>query len=399
MSLDAVKAHYDAAPYQGGIHPYTHPEQLAALGRLNGLPAAHPRGCRVLELGCSDGKNLTEIARRWPEATCVGMDFAEEEIQRAKASAAALGNLEFIHGDLRSFQPPGGTYDYVICHGVFSWVEDEVKESILKLCSRHLAPHGLALISYNTYPGWHWRESLRQVMMMPHAEGVAGRKDAALLTLEFLGRVLDERKDPQGRFLREEVEIVRQKAQSILAHDDLGPVNEPCYFLQFAEWAAEHGLSYAGESPMMEVTPDLLPAGSLPALDSLKLRRLEYEQLIDVALQRIFRRSVVCRGGIAGELAFTPAAVRDFHFEACLEMPAGRNGKRFRHRMTKQEATVNDPLTRAMLRRLTECGKPQAFSELLESGRSEGNPGDSGELAVTFFAEAARKGLVGALVL
>lgn len=40
MSLDAVKAHYDAAPYQGGIHPYTHPEQLAALGRLNGLPAA-----------------------------------------------------------------------------------------------------------------------------------------------------------------------------------------------------------------------------------------------------------------------------------------------------------------------------------------------------------------------
>lgn len=396
--LDAVKALYEESPYFGGVHGITQPDVLAAVGRFYGLPAAGPTAARVLELGCSRGENLGTIARRWPESSCVGVDFVLEEIEQARLSFAELGNVEFMQGDLREYKPPGGAYDYIICHGVFSWVDDGVKEAILKLCGEYLAPNGLAFVSYNTYPGWHWRESLRQVMMMPGANGAAERKEKALVTLDFMHRVLAERKDAQGKFLRGEVEAVQRKAQGILPYDELAPVNDPCYFLQFAEWAAEHGLSYVADSPMLEITPDLLPSGCLDSLAKLRLNRLEYEQLIDVAIQRLFRASVLCRTEVAGEVSARIDAVRTLLLETRMEIMGGKNSKRFRERATGRELEVNDPLARAMLRSLTEKNEPQSFGSLLEGCRAEGISGGSEEVALSLFFEAIRKGLVSARV-
>ena len=58
-----------------------------------------------------------------------------------------------------------GEFDYILCHGVFSWVTPEVQEAIFAICRTHLAPHGVAYISYNTYPGWHLREMVRDMVV------------------------------------------------------------------------------------------------------------------------------------------------------------------------------------------------------------------------------------------
>ena len=58
-----------------------------------------------------------------------------------------------------------GTFDYVICHGVFSWVPTDVQEKILDICSQaDCRPNGIAYVSYNTYPGWHMRGMIRDMM-------------------------------------------------------------------------------------------------------------------------------------------------------------------------------------------------------------------------------------------
>ena len=58
-----------------------------------------------------------------------------------------------------------GTFDYIIVHGIWSWVPDVVKDKILNICSRNLSDRGIAYVSYNTYPGWKRLEQLRDIML------------------------------------------------------------------------------------------------------------------------------------------------------------------------------------------------------------------------------------------
>ena len=44
---------------------------------------------------------------------------------------------------------------------------DQMNGIVLEICQRHLAPNGVAYISYNTYPGWHIRGIARDIMFIP----------------------------------------------------------------------------------------------------------------------------------------------------------------------------------------------------------------------------------------
>ena len=73
---------------------------------------------------------------------------------RATIATLQLGNIELRQGDITELGEKDGIFDYIICHGVFSWVPPPVQDKILELCTRNLAPQGVAYVSYNTYPGW-----------------------------------------------------------------------------------------------------------------------------------------------------------------------------------------------------------------------------------------------------
>ena len=130
---DPLRARYDAIPYRHGAIPLSHPARVGAIARLLGMNAAAPDRCRVLELGCAEGMNLLPLAERLPRAEFVGVDLSANQIATAEASRAAcgIGNARFIHADLREFEPEAGAFDFVIAHGVYSWVPDEVKERLL----------------------------------------------------------------------------------------------------------------------------------------------------------------------------------------------------------------------------------------------------------------------------
>ena len=246
-----VATSYDEVPYES--HPYaqTHPSRLAVVARLFGLTPPPIETARVLELGAAAGGNLVPIAEAFPDSWCVGIDLSARQVADGEQWVRKLGlrNVSLRHASITDVDDTYGTFDYVICHGVFSWVPTAVREAILDVCARRLAPNGVAYVSYNTYPGWHMRGMIRD-MMRYHAlrfSDTTQRVGQARALLDFLAQSC--RQDgPYPTLLKSELESVRRQADHYLFHEHLEEVNDPLYFHQFVAMAKAHGLRYLGEA-------------------------------------------------------------------------------------------------------------------------------------------------------
>ena len=80
-----------------------------------------------------------------------------------------MTNIRIEQGEITNFSV-AEKFDYIICHGVYSWVLEATRAAILRLCRDGLTNHGVAYISYNTYPGWRLRQVVREAMLF-HAGG------------------------------------------------------------------------------------------------------------------------------------------------------------------------------------------------------------------------------------
>ena len=148
---DALLRAYNDVAYTSHPDFATHPDHLATVATLLGLDVAPVATCRVLELACGDGTNLLPVAAALPNATFVGIDFAARPVARAQRMASDLGlaNVRLLQRDLRELPADLGTFDYVIAHGLYSWVPADVRAHVLPLIARHLAPQGVAFVSCN----------------------------------------------------------------------------------------------------------------------------------------------------------------------------------------------------------------------------------------------------------
>ncbi len=296
--MSSIQEEYETLPYPHYVHPLSDPARSAVLGRLFGLRPADPRQARVLELGCGSGSNLLAMAARFPGSQFLGLDFSAPDIAAAQAVAteAGLTNIEFQQADLLTWSPPPERSDYVIAYGLFSWVPDAVKERVLQIVRASLAPQGIACISYMTYPGCKQPETLRDLLRLrtEHLAAPSEKITAAGAVLGFLDGAYGAMKaQPHAASLHAEVRRIRAKEPSFLLHDDLGVQRDPCYLLQFANWAAEHGLRYLADSELHTMLPENLPVESARALLAMKLDRLETEQFLDYVTNRSFRCSLL----------------------------------------------------------------------------------------------------------
>lgn len=293
-----LRQRYEAVPYADGIFPHIHPVRLAPLARLHGHAAApNPATATILDLGCGAAGNLIEIAGDLPDAHCLGIDLAESHIRQGcrHIRARGLRNIELRLGDLCSLDLGNLKFDYILAHGLLSWVPDTVKERIFQLCNAHLAADGVALISYNTYPGWSYRENLRQLLQL-HLSGVDDpdqvRRGADDI-LSRLQRALGKSGRPHAPLLRHEIAQLRGSTINALFHDDLDTVNDPCFFLQFVTWAAEHALDYLGDVDLSRGWPTLQSPQVREALLDGTLTPLMAEQYLDYVVNRRFRHSLL----------------------------------------------------------------------------------------------------------
>jgi SAM-dependent methyltransferase len=303
---------YDAVAYPGGPFAQTHPDRLATVATLYGLKPAPPERCRVLELGCGDGSNLVPMAHALPGSEFLGIDLAPTAVERGRKTIAALGlhNVSIDAADLLAVSGLG-TFDYVIAHGVYSWVPPVVQRRILSLAGEVLAPHGVAYVSYNAYPGFHSRDVVRQ-MMRWHVRGhedPAEQVEQARTLIRILGETAPEH-PVLSAILKETLEYQKAADDAVLFHDDLAEINEPLLFLDFVERAGDSGLKFLAEAdyPDMVVWNPDSPAGRfLTALGSDLLLQQQYR---DFLVFRKFRQTLLCRAAAPALPEPDPASVR-----------------------------------------------------------------------------------------
>jgi methyltransferase-like protein/2-polyprenyl-3-methyl-5-hydroxy-6-metoxy-1,4-benzoquinol methylase len=291
---------YDSVPYVSQPFSFTHPKRLETLAMLFGLEPAPSSRCRVLELGCSAAGNLCGMAVDLPGSEFFGVDFSASEIRRGRQLVAELGlnNLLLEELDIKDFGGEFGTFDYIICHGVFSWVSPELQQHILRICRNQLRPEGLASISYNTLPGWYPRQMLRD-MLLYHAEQFRDtdmfvKQARAMTTLLLKG--LRGNEAPYAVFLKNSLNQIREQPDWYLRHDVLEEINRPMYFSQFAEMLRASGLQYVGDSELPKMTDYSFPEDVRQPLRAVAADIIRFEQYLDFLWNRGFRRSLVCHG-------------------------------------------------------------------------------------------------------
>src|SRR5215212_5131288 len=218
---------YDRVPYPGYAQPLTHPDHLAATAILFGMDPPGVEDSRILELGCGDGANLIPIAYSMPGCQAVGIDLSATAVHKGQSVAEALGlkNVTLRQMDVSEAPADLGQFDYVIAHGLYSWAPPAARDAILAVCRRHLAQAGVAYVSYNAYPGQHFRQVAREMMMFVVLD-VAGAEERIGEARRFLSVLARSRPegDTYGAVLREELKRVEEARDPVFFHDDLEPV-------------------------------------------------------------------------------------------------------------------------------------------------------------------------------
>jgi len=312
---DALRASYDALPYRHGSIPLSHPSRIGAIARLLGIDAAAPEGARVLELGCAEGMNLLPLAERLPNAQFVGVDFSPVQIAVAEQARAAakLENVRFVCADLREFSVEPEAYNYVIAHGVYSWVPADVRERVLALCRTALAPSGVAYVSYNTQPGWGLVSGLRSILLS-ELEPFSEPKERVRQLEKILGALAQSiaaQGGPYAELMRELIADLRAKPAELVLHDELELVSGPASFREFTTHARQHGLHFLSEAHFASMPFDHLPGQVRAPLAGLGLDVFGEQQFLDLLGNRRFRSTLLSRHEIAHPRALEVSAIRD----------------------------------------------------------------------------------------
>lgn len=324
MAFEPGGETYEEQPYAELTYQQTHPDMLAPIGALLGLVPAPVPTARVLELGCASGANIIAMAEVLPHAEFVGVDFSERQIEEGRGALRELGfaNVSLLQGDIRDLAALDlGSFDYILAHGVYSWVPAEVRDALLAGIRSLLNPEGIAFVSYNALPGWSAMRSLREAMFYRTRDAASQtqRAEDAEAFYRLLQRANPPASSSYGHFLAEyeahvdgRHQLGSDRAASLLLHDELADVNEPVYFHQFAEHAASHGLQYLADADFPSVFPSRLAPAIQAELRQLGKTTIEHQQYLDLLTNATFKQTLLCHAErtLSRRLGDDPAPLR-----------------------------------------------------------------------------------------
>jgi SAM-dependent methyltransferase len=373
-SLGKTTSAYEAVLYPSGIFPQTHPDRLATIGTLRGMCPASVYCCRVLELACGTGNNLITMACNLPDSEFIGLDLAQRPIASGQALVAGLGleNVRLQQFDVSEISRERfGQFDYILAHGLYSWVPEPVRERILAACRELLNPQGIAYISYNAQPGNHLHDLARGIMRY-HVANFEEPQEKIRQARGILKFLAESRTTPNPYVtgLKAESERVSKYTDEVFFHDDLSAFNRPFYFYEFIRDAERHGLQFLGEASPNELGPRTFAPEVMTKMKELEAGdELVREQYKDFFLGRAFRETLLCHGELQLAPDFLPAKVPKLYVscDAVLIEQQESSSALFR-RHEGSELETRHPLIAAALKYLsTQWPCAAAFDTVLEN--------------------------------
>ena len=360
--------------YVPGFYPQMAPVTLRHVAALNGIrPPATAKGFRYLELGCGLGRSFTTLAAANPQGEFIGVDVNPDHTAAAARDIAAggLANARVITSDFASLPADLGEFEFIALHGVFSWVGPEVREQILEVARRHLAPGGLLLVSYNAMPGWAHlqpiRGILRQYAALRQGDSTQRVRDA-LAYLVFL-------RDRQAKYFldnpRASAYLDALVTQDIryLVHEYLNEHWTSFYFAEVAEMFGSAGLTFVGSQPVHTNFWDLCVRPEFQELFRTTRDRLVTEAHKDFCANTAFRWDIYAKSpkpidGLEGRIAATDD----------LEFRVARPGTTLPHQsnLGVVTSTVDGPLYQGLLDALAAGSQP--LSRIIADPRFAATP-------------------------
>ncbi|MDR2451684.1 MAG: class I SAM-dependent methyltransferase [Candidatus Accumulibacter sp.] len=361
---------YPAGPdYPAFFHRELTPGWLATLLTALGYRAPDSSAPHTwCELGCGPGLTALIAAAANPGGRFYAVDFDPVAIERARALAeeAALGNLRFLHTSFAELSqadeaalPP---LDFIVLHGVLSWISPENRQAVWRIVERWLKPGGVACFAYMSQPGGAPMMALQRLLRRcaeTSADAAAGiEKGGALL------RAL--RDGGAGQFavvrgLGVQLEHMAEQSAGHLAHEFLGAHWEPLHAADMLAALAEIGCGFLGSAtPQENIDAVSIPAQALPAIAAIEDTALR-ETAKDIARNQSLRRDIYQRAPQPLSPAEHRAALESLSFVALPGAP-GEGALRFETRVGPVDgpAAMFSPLLRAL-----SDGKPHAFRELM----------------------------------
>lgn len=305
---------YNELLYKSNPFNYTIPALLEAYGRLYGLTPKDSRKARVLELGSSFGGNIITQALYNPESEFIGIDLTAEQVKEGNEVIEKIGlkNIKLLEKNILEINEDFGKFDYIIVHGVFSWVPDIVKEKIVKICNENLTEEGIAYISYNTYPGWKEPDKVREMMIYANkyfpdfSLGDKTQRGKA-----FISIVADQMKsytdiaEKKGDFIKQIEEILKMQDYYV-GHEYLEFFNNPMYLHEFVDLMRKENLEYISDVALRLSIASIYNQSTVEKLQQLSQGdHVIKEQCLDYILDTKFRRALICKKSQAEKLNFT----------------------------------------------------------------------------------------------
>lgn len=344
---------YSELLYKSNPFNYTVPALLEANGKLYGLTPKDSRKARVLELGSSFGGNIITQALYNPEAEYVGIDLTAEQVRKGNEIIEKIGltNIKLIEKNILDVNEDFGKFDYIIVHGVFSWVPENVKDKIIKICNENLNEEGIAYISYNTYPGWKEPDKIREMMIYANkyfpeiSLGDKNQRGKAFISIvaEQM-KLYEDIVEKKGDFIKQ-IEELLEMQDYYVAHEYLESFNHPLYLNEFVDLIKKENLQYVSDVALRLSIISTYNQDTVNKLQQLSQGdHVIKEQCLDFILDTKFRRSLICKNSQSGKLNFSESFPNEILDSFTLSM-----------RYTKEELeTLNEDNVKEIMLHLAE---------------------------------------------
>lgn len=311
-SLARTRQSYDDTPYVSVPLQHAHPGRLAAAARWHGLAAPDVATARVLEIGCASGGHILPLAAALPDARFLGVDLSPVQIAAGEARRQRLGlaNVELRAGSFEELDQSDGEFDYIICHGVYSWIPEPLREALLRSIRDRLSPQGVAMVSFNVLPGWRLFQIARDAMLM-HARLVGDPSQRLAGVGELFERLAHESRNTHsyGKFWRDEARRMARGGEAYWAHEIFEDSNAPETFVGFCDRLAAWGLTYLSECVLSANSEDTMAADGAQSIRALaRGDRMAREAYIDIFSGRSFREAALVHAARAGSFRDEPTA-------------------------------------------------------------------------------------------
>lgn len=368
---------YNDVPYSSFPYPNTHPERLFTIGKLFGMKPVDFKNCKVLELGCASGGNIIPMATLLPNSSFTGIDLSEVQIKQGQEHIDTLSikNVTLKTMSITDITAKFGKFDYIIAHGILSWVPKNVQDKIFEIFNNNLTKNGIAYVSYNTLPGWNAIRSIREMMLFHtrNFENPADKVREARLLLKFITDANAGNKTPYAQGIDEEIATLNQCDDTYLLHDHLEDTNEPFYFHEVAERAAGNDLQYLGDTGLASMFVGNLPTSAAEILSGAAADAVKVEQYMDFIRNRRFRSSLFCHKDVAINRHLQGKSLENFYLLSQITVDQNIEEIDFTSRkefsITFSNGTIlqtNNPAVMLAMKILSQQqGKPLATEELI----------------------------------